>query len=249
MLMAEDRTDWLRDRAFDLSPLGRPNDELGETAQWLWEELAFVWLDFEEQLARIPVIASIEDGTVAIEEYRDLLRDLRQQVIDGGRWIALAASSIGATLFPVRSMLLTHAAEEHRDFLLLETNYVAAGGEVAEILNSPKNIGSEALSAYMFREATLPDPLHLFGAMFIVEGLGTAKAAGWAKQVQDALGLGPEAVSFLAYHGQNDDSHYAKLVGVLSHPLVDRPLAERLVRTARVVARLYALQLEEVGNR
>ncbi len=61
-------------------------------------------------------------------------------------------------------------------------------------------------------------------------------------------GLTDDQVSFLAYHGANDDSHYDKLRMILSHPMIDMPLAKRLVRTAKVVARLYALQLEEIGN-
>ena len=84
--------------------------------------------------------------------------------------------------------------------------------------------------------------------MFIIEGLGSAKAAGWAKQIKDALGLDDSQVSFLAYHGLNDDTHYEKLRMILSHPLIDMPLAHRLVKTAKVVARLYALQLEELDN-
>jgi 3-oxoacyl-[acyl-carrier-protein] synthase III len=247
-IRSENRTDDLRARAFANSPLGAPTADLSEAATWLWEELAFVWLDFEDRLAAVPVIARIEDGSVTVEDYRELLVNLRQQVIEGGRWIALAASSMSIELFPVRSLLIGHAAEEHRDYQLLEANFVSVGGERERILTQPKNIGSEAFSSYMFHQAAQPDPLNLFGAMFIIEGLGAVKAAGWAKNIKETLGLDDAQVSFLAYHGENDDSHYQKLRGVLSHPLIDQPLAERLAKTAKVVARLYALQLEELGN-
>jgi 3-oxoacyl-[acyl-carrier-protein] synthase-3 len=84
--------------------------------------------------------------------------------------------------------------------------------------------------------------------MFIIEGLGSTRAAEWAKQICDALGLDDGQVSFLAYHGVNDDAHFDKLRAILSNPLIDQALAERLAHTARVVARLYALQLEELDN-
>jgi 3-oxoacyl-[acyl-carrier-protein] synthase-3 len=244
----EERTDDRRAHAYALSPLGAPTPDLSPAARWLWEELAFVWLDFEDRLAAVPLIARVEQGTVTVDDYRELLVNLRQQVIEGGRWIALAASSMSIELFPVRSLLIGHAAEEHRDYQMLEDNYVSVGGDRERIVSQPKNIGSEAFSSYMFHQAAQPDPLHLFGAMFIIEGLGSAKAAGWAKNLKECLGLDDSQVTFLAYHGENDESHYDKLRRILSHPLVERALAERLARTARIVARLYALQLEELGN-
>ena len=190
----------------------------------------------------------MEDATITLDEYHELLLNLRQQVIDGGRWIALTASSMSIELSPVRSLLIRHAAEEHMDYRMLEHDFTSTGGDPHAIANHPKNIGSEAFSAFMFREAAQPDPLHLFGAMFVIEGLGACKAARWAAGIQRSLGLDDSQVRFLAYHGVNDDSHYDKLRGVLTSPLIDRPVAERLVRTAKIVARLYALQLEELGN-
>jgi 3-oxoacyl-[acyl-carrier-protein] synthase-3 len=244
----DERTHDQRAHAYSVSPLGGPTPDLSPAAEWLWEELAFVWLDFEDRLAAVPVIRRIEEGTVTVEDYRELLANIRQQVVEGGRWIALAASSMAIELFPVRSLLIGHAAEEHRDYQMLEENYVSVGGDRQRILTQPKNLGSEAFSSYMFHQAAQPDPLHLFGAMFVIEGLGSAKAAGWAKNLKESLGLDDGQETFFAYHGENDESHYQKLRGILSHPLVDRPLAERLARTARIVARLYALQLEELGN-
>lgn len=231
------------------SPLGADFGRDGtEVTQYLARELEKVWDDFEARLDQVPLVRRLDEGTVTLDDYRELLLNLRQQVVEGGRWIALAASSMSIELFPVRSLLIKHAAEEHTDYQMLEQNYVSVGGDLATMLSQPKNIGSEAFSAFMFHQAAKPDPLDLFGAMFIIEGLGSSKAAGWAARIQELLGLEDEQVSFLAYHGVNDDSHYEKLRMILSHPLIDMALAERLVRTAKIVARLYALQLEEIGN-
>ena len=231
------------------SPLGPDFGKGGSDAtQYLARELEKVWVEFSARLDAVPLIRRVEDGTVTLDDYRELLLNLRQQVVEGGRWIALAASSMSIELFPVRSLLIKHAAEEHTDYQMLEQNYVSVGGDIGVMLRQPKNIGSEAFSAFMFHQAAKPDPLDLFGAMFIIEGLGSAKAGHWAARLQEVLGLDDEQVSFLAYHGINDDSHYDKLRMILSHPLIDLPLAERLVRTAKIVARLYVLQLEEIGN-
>ena len=143
-------------------------------------------------------------------------------------------------LIAVRSLLIRHAAEEHLDYHMLEHDFASVGGDPRLMASTPKNIGSEAFSAFMFHQASQADPLDLFGAMFVIEGLGACKAARWAEGIKASLGIDDGQVRFLAYHGVNDDTHYDKLRGVLTNPLIDRPLAERLVRTAKVVARLCA---------
>jgi len=230
------------------SPLGDPRADDGDVVRWVVLELAEVWAAFERRLRQVPVVRRIETGTATIHDYRRLLVNLRQQVVEGGRWIARAASSFSVELFPLRSAAIHHAGEEHRDYQLLEDDFVAVGGDLDEIRSAPKNVGSEALSAFMFHQAGQPDPIDLLGAMFIIEGLGTAKALGWATCLQEQLGLRDDQVRFLRYHGDEDDGHYEQLRQLLRSGLVDRAAAARIVKTAKVVARLYALQLEELDN-
>ncbi|MEU6860586.1 3-oxoacyl-[acyl-carrier-protein] synthase III C-terminal domain-containing protein [Glycomyces sp. NPDC046736] len=207
-----------------------------------------VWEDFERRLDAVPVMARLADGTATIEDYQRLLFNLRQQVADGARWISRAASNFSVEHFELRSAAIGHASEEHRDFMMIERDYAAVGGSVEDIRAGRKNIGSEALSAYMFHTASQPDPIGLLGAMFIIEGLGTGKAAGWAARFKSLLGLRDDQVSFLAYHGEADDDHFAKLQAILASPVVDDAAADAIVTTAKVVARLYALQLEELDH-
>lgn len=84
--------------------------------------------------------------------------------------------------------------------------------------------------------------------MFVIEGLGASKALRWAELLQVRLGLADDQVRFLRYHGVNDDDHFELLRQFLCSPAVDRAAAERIVKTAKVVARLYALQLEELDH-
>lgn len=231
------------------SPLG---GKLGEDAdpvlRRLVLDLALVWADFERLLRAAPIVRRIEAGKATLADYRMLLRNLRQQVMEGARWIARAASNVSVELFPIRSMFISHAGDEHRDFQMLERDYCALGGSLDEIVGTPKNVGSEALSAFMFHRASQPDPLDLLGAMFVIEGLGRMKAGQWAEALKSQLDLADGQVSFLRYHGQNDDQHFDRLREVLASGVVTGEVAARIVKTARVVARLYVLQLEEMDN-
>ena len=131
-----------------------------------------VWFDFEDRLRRVPIVARLYEGSFTIDDYRALLFNLRQQVIEGSRWIARAASSITPEHFPIRAAFIAHTSDEHRDFEMLERNYAEVGGSLDEIRAGRKNIGSEALSSYVLQRASQENPFDLVGAMFIVEGLG-----------------------------------------------------------------------------
>ncbi|XKE46098.1 iron-containing redox enzyme family protein [Halomonas organivorans] len=207
-----------------------------------------IWFDFERRLGRVPVIQRLERGRFTLEDHRRLLRHLRQQVVEGARWITRGASSFDRDYAEVRSMVIGHAKEEHRDYEMLEADYAAAGGEHADIVAGQRNAGSEALHAFMMYRASQPNPVDLIGAMWIIEGLGQKMAGDWARRIDEATGGDGAWTRFMRYHGEHDDAHLDKL-----YVLVDRVCrceADRraILRTARVVARLYALQLEEVDH-
>lgn len=210
--------------------------------------LAQAWIEFESALVQVPIVARLLSGRLRIEDYRSLLRNLRQQVVDGSRWISRAASNLGPGHEELRSLFVRHAVAEHRDYRMLEANYVAAGGTLEDIRSARKNIGSEALSAFMYQAASRSDPLGMLGAMFVIEGLGERLALPWAEAIQAQLGLDKEAVSFLAYHGANDADHLEMFDHALALAVSDANTADDIIRHARIVARLYRLQLEELDN-
>ena len=209
-------------------------------------KLAVVWTDFEGRLEATPLIRKLTRGRFELADYRAFLVNLRQQVKDGALWMSRAASNIDEDHLELRSRLMHHAVTEHRDFRLLEADYVASGGAIATIRAAAKNIGSEALSAWMFHEASRPNPFGLLGAMFIIEGLGSIKAAEWGRQICERLGLGEECGSLLLYHGENDAEHIGEFEAMLRLVLPDAATAQRIVTCAKVTARLYALQIEEI---
>ena len=210
-------------------------------------KLAVVFADFEQRLEATPLIRKLTRGRFELADYHAFLINLRQQVKDGALWMSRAASNIGEDHLELRSTLMKHAVTEHRDFRLLEQDFVASGGDIADIVSARKNVGSEALSAWMFHEASKPDPFGLLGAMWIIEGLGSIKAKPWGLKVKERLGLPDEALRFLLYHGDNDVEHMEEFREMLAMVLPDEAVAERIVTTAKVTARLYALQIEEIG--
>jgi 3-oxoacyl-[acyl-carrier-protein] synthase-3 len=216
--------------------------------QKLVRDLSRVWVEFETALSKVPIIEKLEQGRLRIEDYRMLLLNLRQQVIEGSRWIARAASYIGPEHAALRSSFVQHAGDEQLDYRMLEEDFVACGGAREEIVSAEKNIGSEALSAWMFHKASRENPFDLLGAMFIIEGLGNRLATRWGEAIKDQLGMRDDQVRFLLYHGENDETHLERLWAAIDGLDPSPELARAIVKTAKVTARLYRLQLEELGN-
>jgi 3-oxoacyl-[acyl-carrier-protein] synthase III len=219
-----------------------------DASTWLLEELALVWAGFERQLARVPAVQRIESHQATLEDYRNLLYNLRQQVKEGARWITRAASNVTSEHADLRAEFIEHADEEQLDFRMLDDDYVAVGGDRAHIEAGVKNPGSEALSAFMFNQASRENPFDLLGAMYIIEGLGANKATHWVELLRDQLDLDESQTKFLTYHGGADEEHTEKMFSILKSDLITPEIARSIVHTARVVARLYALQLEEVED-
>jgi 3-oxoacyl-[acyl-carrier-protein] synthase-3 len=209
-------------------------------------KLTIVFTEFEGRLEQTPLIRKLTRGRFELADYQAFLIQLRQQVKEGALWMSRAASNIDDEHLELRSLLMKHAVTEHRDFRLLEADFVATSGDAAVIRAGEKNIGSEALSSWMYHQASQANPFGLLGAMWIIEGLGSIKAQEWGRRVKETLALPDEAVRFLLYHGENDAEHIEEFKKMLAMVLPDAAVSKRIVRTAQVTARLYALQIEEI---
>lgn len=219
---------------------------LSERGQATLRGLLRAWFDFERRLGRVPIVQRLDNGTFTREDYSKLLLNLRPQVVEGSRWITRCASSFDRDHADIRSVVIGHAKEEHRDYEVLEQDYVACGGRLDVIRARARNPGSEALHGYLMHRASEPNPVGLIGAMWIVEGLGEKMASDWAARIEALTGLGAECTRFLRYHGRNDDSHMNKLYGMIDRVCTTEAIGSDILQTAVVVGRLYALQLEEI---
>ena len=212
------------------------------------QALMRTWFEFERQLGRVPLIQRLERGQFSQADYRQLLLNWRQQVIEGSRWISRCASSFDRDYSDVRSVIIGHAREEHRDYEMLEQDFVAAGGELTAIQQASRNVGTEALHGFLMYRASQTNPTDLIGAMWIIEGLGQKMASSWAEQIDKSTKSDGSFTRFMRYHGANDDDHMQKLYQLIDRLCQSPEQLSAIVRTARVTARLYCLQLEEVDN-
>lgn len=228
-------------------PPSRP-EVLTQHGQHALRLLLRSWFEFERRLGKVPILRRLDTGKFTLEDYQRLLLHLRPQVVEGARWITRCASSFDRDHADIRSVLIRHALDEHRDYEILEQDYVASGGELGTIRAQRMNIGSECLHSFLMHRASQPNPTDMLGAMWIVEGLGQKMASEWAEKIEAQAPGAAGATRFLRYHGSNDQSHLDKLYGVLDRVCTGPEPIDEVVRTSRIVGRLYALQLEEIDG-
>lgn len=221
---------------------------LTANGQTCLQKLLKIWFEFDLTLSKVGIIKRLEQGKLSQTDYQKLLLNLRQQVIEGSRWITRCASSFDRDHTDIRSSVIHHAKDEHKDYLILEKDYVNAGGRLEDIQKAEKNIGSEALHGFLMYRASQPNPVDLIGAMWIVEGLGNKMAAKWANLVDEQFSAEPSMAKFMKYHGENDEHHIEELYQLIDRVATNEHVIAKIEKTAKVVARLYALQLEEVDN-
>jgi 3-oxoacyl-[acyl-carrier-protein] synthase-3 len=63
-------------------------DVLTELGQETLRRLIRVWFDFERRLAKVPIVKRLDLGQFNLEDYQNLLLNLRPQVVEGARWIS-----------------------------------------------------------------------------------------------------------------------------------------------------------------
>lgn len=220
-----------------------------QTSEDVMRNLLIVWTDFESRLNTVPVLQKLSNKRFTLDDYKQLLINHRQQVVEGSRWIARAASSITSDYLEQRSSFLSHSLTEHRDYEMLENQYIEIGGTLEEIRSAPKNIGTEIFHTYMFAQASKENPFNLLGSMFIIEGLGQRKAKSWGIEIKDQLGLTDSAVQFYVYHGDNDPEHMEEFNRTLNSGILEiENMGEDIIKTAKITALLYEMQLRELGN-
>jgi 3-oxoacyl-[acyl-carrier-protein] synthase-3 len=232
---------------FRPAPPHRPDDDAPPVVATALRQLAEVWHDYRSRAHRTPLVQKILKGELTRDEYVRWMSCWIPQVREGSGWMRAAAARFEEPFLALRTLVESHAHDEHLDYTMLFEDYQAAGGTAASIDDLRRNAGGEALHAFMISRASRPSALDLLGAMYIIEGTGSQIIPLLLPRLKRQLGLPERAFRFLEYHGANDTSHLDRWLQAVIFALEKDPaLLPRLVETARITARLYVLQMEEV---
>ena len=88
----------------------------------------------------------------------------------------------------------------------------------------------------------------MIGAMWIIEGLGQKMACDWATRIDERIEGNGEYTKFMLYHAENDSTHIEKMYSLIDRVCQSESDVNDILRTARVVGKLYVMQLQEIDN-
>ncbi|MEC3948697.1 AMP-binding protein [Sphingobium sp. HWE2-09] len=142
-----------------------------------------------------------------------------------------------------KPMLVTaldeYIAEEtgHEQWIL--SDIAAAGGDTAAVAASAPNAATRAMVDHAYRVIRTGNPVAFFGMVHVLEGTSVALASHGAAAVQAALGLPPEAFTYLTSHGALDQDHVRFFADLMNR--IDDPADQAaIVAMARDIYRLFA---------
>lgn len=219
-----------------------PGSEHGPAIAGMLKDLMGVWHGYRSEVFRTDLARAILDGTVQHDAYLAWMENWIPQVREGSLWMRRAVSSMTPALRSLAQLVQTHAGEEQLDWQVLYQDYRNAGGALP--LHALRmNPGGEALNAFMHAYASRPDPIGLLGGIYIIEGTGQRIVPTLLPRLKSSLGLSSSLLQFMAYHGENDQSHmlrWLEAVKLAAEVAPDAPA--RIVQVARSVAALYLQQ-------
>ncbi len=213
------------------------------------QQLSSVWHDYRSRFLRSKFHQKIHSQRFTEKDYRHWMENWVPQVREGSKWMRLAIANLGEQYSFLKETIDTHAGEEQHDWKILFQDYLNSGGSITDPDQLKRNRGGEALNAFMFYRASQKNALDLLGGIYIIEGTGQRIIPAKLPLIKQQLKLGPECYRFLQYHGENDENHLIRWMSAVSfavHHSDDPNLAERIVETAKTVADLYLMQLENL---
>jgi acyl-CoA synthetase (AMP-forming)/AMP-acid ligase II/pyrroloquinoline quinone (PQQ) biosynthesis protein C len=129
----------------------------------------------------------------------------------------------------------------HEHWILSDID--AAGGSGLAVANSPPNPATKAMVDHAYDVIRTGNPAAFFGMVYVLEGTSIALASNGATAVQTALGLPPEAFTYLTSHGALDQDHmkfFEKLMNQIDDPEDQQAITAMALDIFRLFAGVFA---------
>lgn len=219
-----------------------PDADMQPSIAAMLKDLMSIWHAYRSEVFRSELVRSIMDGSVQHAAYLAWMENWIPQVREGSLWMRRAVSSMGPGLQGLADLVQTHAGEEQFDWHMLYRDYRGAGGSLP-LQALQLNPGGAALNAFMHAYAARPDPVGLLGGIYIIEGTGQRIVPTLLPRLKSQLRLPSSLLQFMAYHGENDQSHMLRWLEAVKLAANYAPVAtSQIVQVAESVAMLYLQQ-------
>ena len=191
-----------------------------------------------QRLFDIPLIQDALRGDVTTSQYVAFLTQAYHHVKHTVPLLMACGSRIDSKMEWLRDAMAEYIQEEvgHQEWIL--SDIAACGADADAVRSSQPHASTELMVAYAYHQIDRGNPVGFLGMVHVLEGTSTALATHAAETLRGALGLPPQAFSYLSSHGSLDLEHVAffeQLVNRLHNP-EDQ---QAVLHTARMMYGLY----------
>lgn len=213
-----------------------------------YEELLAATETERNLLLDLPLIRAGAAGQVGLAAYVAFLTEAYHHVKHTVPLLMACGSRLPERYEWLREAVAEYIKEElgHQEWIL---NDIAACGSGKEAVRHGKpGLATELMVSYAYDTIARGNPCGFFGMVLVLEGTSVEVATHAGQALQQSLGLGSNAFTYLTSHGALDVGHtnfYASLVNKITDP-ADR---EALIHGAKVFYKLYGDIFRELGQR
>lgn len=213
-----------------------------------YEKLLAATKTEREALLGLPLIRAGATGQVSLQAYVAFLAEAYHHVKHTVPLLMFCGARLPERHEWIREAIGVYIQEEigHQEWIL--NDIAACGGDAEAVRNGTPDIATELMVAYAYDLIARVNPIGFFGMVLVLEGTSVEVASRAGASLQQSLGLGPQAFTYLTSHGSLDVGHtdfYASLVNSITDP-ADQ---QAVIHGARVFYRLYGDIFRSLGER
>ena len=199
-------------------------------------------------LQNLPIIRAAAMGEVTLDAYIAFLTEAYHHVRHTTPLLMSCGGRLPGKYEWLRTAVAEYIEEEvgHQEWILGDIK--ACGGDAESVRTGTPRIATELMVAYAYDTIARVNPVGFFGMVLVLEGTSVALATHAGAAIQQSLGLGPDAFSYLTSHGSLDVSHvdfYESLINQITDP--DDQAC--LIHSARMFYKLYGDIFRDLGER
>lgn len=214
----------------------------------MYERLMAATATERNELQSLPIIRAGAAGQVSLAAYIAFLTEAYHHVKHTTPLLMSCGGRLPGKYEWLRNAAAEYIEEElgHQEWILNDIK--ACGADAEAVRNGTPRIATELMVAYAYDTIARVNPIGFFGMMLVLEGTSVALATHAGKALQQSLGLGNQAFSYLTSHGSLDIGHvdfYESLVNRITDP--DDQAC--LIHSAKMFYKLYGDIFRDLGQR
>ncbi len=209
------------------------------------DQIHSAWLEAQNFLFTGTFFQALQTGTLGIEHYKLFLRETYYNTRENPPTLALMATKLRGKKMAICGKIFRHCSAEFGHHEMALKDLQALGVDTSSIPHGRPLATTEAMLAFAVYQVERANPLAYLGYMYHLEMLPTLSGNSLLKSLA-ALGIPPEAMSFLAEHAHLDSVHTKWLHEYFTETIETPDDLAAIIHGATGTCKLHGIMLQGI---